>query len=62
MAKNKQFEISYKEERKRRIEIRKKKRLEKFTQNRKDKKARDFVCTCGEDPYCYCDRDGPYSY
>lgn len=44
----------------RRNKIRKQRRLEKFIENRERKKK--LMCTCGEDPYCYCGDGTPYSY
>lgn len=53
--------VAYKAEGRRRMDIRKKKRLAKFTENRERKDK--WKCRgCGEDPYCYCGDGTPYSY
>lgn len=43
----------------RRMKIRKEKRINKLKSNIEKRRS---VCTCGEDPYCYCGDGTPYSY
>ena len=61
MAKDKLKEVEYKLEGQKRMFLRKKKRLAKFTKNREFRK-RSTCHGCGEDPYCYCGDGTPYSY
>jgi hypothetical protein len=54
MAKDKKVELEYKMEGLKRMFIRKKKRLKKYTKNVEERKK--IKCDCGY--YCYCDGSG----
>ena len=62
MAKDKKFELEYKNEGRNRCDNRKQKRKEKYHKKCETKRNRVGCQVCGEYPYCYCGDGTPYSY
>ena len=59
MAKDKEFEKTYKEDGLRRMKERKESRLANFRQKKLLEETKSGCRGCGEDPYCYCGSGTP---